>query len=130
MNSYATVANHFARPKWIVGSRSAVASTALSHNVVLGPVLAIISSEEESKAPHTPARAHAAARAFMESAGNISGLTLDDSALMSSEDEREARGARASQATTMAPAYCKPGARVSVAARDFNLPEDIKNGIN
>ena len=66
----------------------------------------------------------------MESAGNISGLTLDDSALMSSEDEREARGARASQATTMAPAYCKPGARVSVAARDFNLPEDIKNGSN
>ena len=30
----------------------------------------------------------------------------------------------------MAPAYCKPGARVSVAARDFNLPEDIKNGNN
>ena len=37
--------------------------------------------------PHPPA--HAAARAFMESAGDIAGLTLDDLGLMSSEEERE-----------------------------------------
>ena len=51
-----------------------------------------------SEAPSTPARAHAAARAFMESAGDIAGLTLDDLGLMSSEEEREMLAAHGAQA--------------------------------